>query len=152
EAGTILKNTRALILSKEIWIQNVLVFLAVRASVLDSFYPFGAAVFLAVLLTGERRRAVAAALALDAAGCTVTAVPRSLAAAAWGLAALELCRSFSRSKTPEALFKRALLLPALFGAARARPGWIYGTSAYESVSIAVEAVILGLSTYLLLPL
>lgn len=152
EAGTILKITRALFLSKEIWIQNVLVFLAARAGVLGSLYPFGAAVFLAVLLTGERRRAVAAALALAAAGFTVTAVPRALAAAAWAVAALALSRSFSRSKKPEALFKRALLLTALFGAARALPGWIYGTSAYESVSIAVEAVILGLSTYLLLPL
>ncbi|MFS8573521.1 MAG: hypothetical protein LOD85_10970, partial [Clostridia bacterium] len=73
EAGTILKITRALFLSKEIWIQNVLVFLAARAGVLGSLYPFGAAVFLAVLLTGERRRAVAAALALAAAGFTVTA-------------------------------------------------------------------------------
>ena len=97
-------------------------------------------------------RAVAAALALAAAGFPVRPCPGRWRRQTWAVAALAAFPGASRSKKPEALFKRALLLTALFGAAHALLGWIYGTSAYESVSIAVEAVILGLSTYLLLPL
>ena len=152
QAGAILKIARALFLSKEIWIQNILVFLASRAAVLGSLYPFGAGVFLAVLLGGERRRSVAAALALVAGSLTVLPPDRAVAVAVWVGAALALTRAAAELKRPAALLRRGLLLVALYGAARSAPGWVYGTTAFESVSLAVEMVILALMAYLLLPL
>lgn len=152
QAGAILKIAKALFLSKEIWIQNTLVFLAARAAVLGSLHPFGAAVFLAILLAGERRRAVAAALALALGSMTILPLSHWVAVALWTSVALALTRTAPQSKRPAAAMRRALLLAALYGMAKALPVWAYGMSAYDGVSIAVETIILVLATYLLLPL
>lgn len=150
--GAILKVARALFLSREIWIQNVLVFLAARASVLGSLHPFGAAVFLAVVLGGERRRAVAAALALAAGSLTVLPPGQALSVSLWAAATLALSRDMPRVRRPGRIVSRGLGLAALYGAMRLLPVWAYGATSFDVVSVGVEVILLGLVAYLLIPL
>ena len=149
--GAIFTITHALFLSKDVWVQNILAFLAARAAVLGNLHPFGAAFFLAVLLGGARHRAVAAALSVIAGSMTALPSHRTLALVAWTVVALAVTRGFSPSRKAPVLWRQALVLTALYGVSRAVPGWLYGMTLHENVSIVVEAVLMAVTAILLMP-
>ena len=128
--------------SKELWLQNVLGFLAARAGMLGELYPFGPAFFLGVWLTGERRRTVAAALSVLAGAATVLPWPRTAGLALVMLFALTVPLAGARRERrggwapgPGAL----LLWAGLFGAVHLVPGWLYGDFAGRALAAAVDA-------------
>ena len=150
-AGAIFTITHALFLSKDVWVQNILAFLAARAAVLGNLHPFGAAYFLAVLVGGARHRAVAAALSVVAGSMTALPTHRTFALAVWTVVALAITRGAPSTRKSAAAWRQTLLLSALYAASRAVPGWLYSMTLHESVSIAVETVLMVISAVLLMP-
>lgn len=150
----ILTVVRALFLSKDVWMQNVLAFLASRAAVLESLHPFGAAFFAAVLVAGPRRRAVAAGLCITLGSMTVLPLERTLALVAWSFVALLLTKDLPGDALATgrgAVGRRTLVLTAIYAICRTASGWLTGMSPHDGVSIGVEAVLMAITAYLLLP-
>lgn len=143
--------TRALFLAKEMWVHNLLAFLAARAAVLGTLHPFGAAFFLAILVAGERRRAVAAAVSVLAGSLTALAGDHNIPLAVWMITALALSRGAAPARKGLAAAKPILLWAVLYGAARAVPGLINGGSTHELISVAVEATLTAAAAFLFLP-
>ncbi len=154
-AQPLLKIVQSLLLSKELWFQNVLAFLAARAAVLGELYPFGAAFFVAVLVSGSRKRSVAAAFSVALGSLTVM-TPMDVAFFSGAMllalvASVGAQRKASRRRTAKRAVINLLFVTALLGVGRAAPGWLYGASWFDSVSVAVEGGLIAIVALILAP-
>lgn len=154
--GLIFKILKTLLLSKDVWMQNLLGFLAARAVIFGDLYPFGAAFFIAVLTSLDRRRSVAAAISVTAGVATIWPWHRALVFAA----AVGACLLLTRETGERAALRRGMqsrwsMMAActiVFGVARLAPGWVEGLTMHEIVSTTVHTALIAFLSVLLIPI
>jgi|GEM_PF-935012 len=153
-----LKIVRALFLSKEVWMQNILVFLAARAGVWGGLYPFGAALFSGALLAHDRRMAVAAAASLTLGTATLLSWPRTLAVLTAAVLALvifrprrgEPARGEGR-RSGVRILGRVIAAALIFAGARLAFEWGDGYGLYGAAKIAAEAGLIAVAGVIAYP-
>lgn len=145
---------QTLLFSKEVWLQNALVFLAARAAVMGELYPFGPALFLAFLVAGERRRAVAAALSATLGVWTVLPVHQ---VGAWAAVMVVLLlvswrtSSGASDRRKGRWVARVVMGAWLFFLARALVEGVASGAWVEGVSAGVEGLVIMIAALIAVP-
>src|SRR5690606_30460142 len=121
--------------------------------VLGDLFPFGPALFAAVLLAGDRRRAVAAGLFVILGGATVLPWHRTVSIAIAVFVTLIMVRPGSPEgrRFGSKAMGHVLAVSLVFAFARAVPAWTFGMSFAEGISIAFEAALIAILTVIALP-
>lgn len=146
----IVKAVHALILSKDVVIQNMLGFLAARASILAGLHPFGPALYIAMLAGAGRKSAVAIGISMILGTATVAESDKTIAFIAGALISLLLVKPPIKA---EKLSERAIPLATLaFGVSGALRVWWEGYTEFAMIGVAVETFLAGLLALLLMPL